>query len=211
VAVPTLSAMGDGGTPRQRFWRRRPDRVDMHVRLLRIEDLFRPPDLDPFRPGHAGYDERSGVEQMLAAMRLARKGADASVTIELPGDALPPDAQERARAAIDRYCRRKIDLLDDEIDDSRRFGVRALLWGFLAVVVLNGLASSIDDDWDPIAQGLSVASWVILWVPVNLLVYDLFYYRRDRRAYWALIDAPLTVTARPATSEGSASGGSARP
>ena len=64
-------------------------------------------------------------------------------------------------------------------------------------MILNGIASGIDDDWDPIAQGLSVASWVILWVPVNLLVYDLFYYRRDRRAYRALIDAPLTVVARP--------------
>jgi hypothetical protein len=183
----------------------------MRVRLLRIEDLFRPPDLDPFRPEHAGYDERSGVEQMLAALRLAKKRATASVTIELPDDAVPPDAEERARAAIDRYCRRKIDLLDDEIDDSRRFGVRALLWGFLAVVILNGLASAIEDEWDPVAQGLSVASWVILWVPVNLLVYDLYYYRRDRRAYLAVIDAPLAVTARRATSGGSASAGSAPP
>lgn len=211
MAVPTLSEVGDAGTPRARFWRRRPDRVDMHIRLLSIEDLFRPPELDPFRPEHAGYDERSGVEQMLAALRLAKKRATASVTIELPDEALPPDAQGRTRAAIDRYCRRKIDLLDDEIDDARRFGIRALLWGFLAVVILNGLASTFEDDWDPIAQGLSVASWVILWVPVNLLVYDLFYYRRDQRAYRALIDAPLTVTARAATSGGSASEGSARP
>jgi hypothetical protein len=183
----------------------------MHVRLLSIEDLFSPPELDPFRPEHAGYDERSGVDQMLAALRLAKKRATASVTIELPDEALPPDASERAQAAIARYCRRKIGLLEDEMDDARRFGIRALLWGFLAVVVLNGLASAIEDDWDPIAQGLSVASWVILWVPVNLLVYDLFYYRRDRRAYRALIDAPLTVTAGPATSGASASGGSAPP
>ncbi|HEX2503837.1 MAG TPA: hypothetical protein VHK00_07835 [Miltoncostaeaceae bacterium] len=180
----------------------------MHIRLLRIEDLFRPPDLDPFRPEHAGYDERSGVDQMLAALRLARPKATATVTIELQDEDLPPDAQERARGAIDRYCRRKIDLIDDEIEDARRFGVRALIWGFIAVVILNGIASGIDDGWDPIAQGLSVASWVILWVPVNLLVYDLFYYRRDRRAYRALIDAPLAVVAR---SGGSATEGSARP
>jgi hypothetical protein len=179
----------------------------VHVRLLRIEDLFRPPELDPFRPEHARYDERSGVDQMLAALRPARRKATATVTIELPDRALPADAQERARAAIDRYCRRKIDLLDEEIEDTRRFGIRALIWGFIAVVVLNGIASGIEDDWDPIAQGLSVASWVILWVPVNLLVYDLFYYRRDRRAYRALIDAPLSLV----TSEESASGGSARP
>lgn len=192
---------------RRPLWRRRPREVDLHVRLLRIEDLFRPPELDPFRPEHAGYDERSGVDQMLAALRLARKGAATTVTVELPGE-VAPDLPERSRAALERFCRRKIGLLDDEIDDTRRFGLRALVWGFVAVVILNGLASTIEDEWDPIAAGLSVASWVILWVPVNLLVYDLFYHRRDRRAYRALITAPVTLVARPAAS---GTGGSAPP
>jgi len=180
------------------------------VRLLRIEDLFQAPELDPFRAEHAGYDERPGVEQMLSRLYLAKPKATATVTIELPeGQDLPPDADARAREAMVRYCRRKIALVDDEIESSRRFGYRSLAWGFLAVVVLNGLAEAIDDDWDPIASGLSVASWVILWVPVNLLIYDLYYYRRDRRAYRALLDAPLTVTG--VRSAGSASGGSAPP
>ena len=61
--------------------------------------------------------------------------------------------------------------------------------------MLNGLAEAINDDWDPIASGLSVASWVILWVPVNLLVYDLYYLRRDTRGYQKLIAAPLRITA----------------
>jgi hypothetical protein len=148
------------------------------------------------------------MEQMLSRLYLAKPKATATVTIELPeGHELPPDAAERVRAAMRRYCRRKIALIDDEIESSRRFGQRALLWGLLAVVVLNGLAEAIDDDWDPIAAGLSVASWVILWVPVNLLIYDLFYLRRDRRAYRALLDAPVAVV----RSGGSASGGSAPP
>jgi hypothetical protein len=184
--------------------------VDLRVRLLRIEDLFQAPELDPFRPEHDGYDERPGMEQMLARLYLARPKATATVTIELPeGRELPPDADERARAAVRRYCRRKVAQVDDEIEGARRFGLRALLWGLLAVLVLNGLAEAIGDDSDPIAAGLGVASWVILWVPVNLLVYDLFYYRRDRRAYRALVAAPVTVAAvRPGAS---ASGGSAPP
>ncbi|HEX2508114.1 MAG TPA: hypothetical protein VHK23_07310 [Miltoncostaeaceae bacterium] len=148
------------------------------------------------------------MEQMLSRLYLAKPKATATVTIELPeGHEIPPDAEERVRAAMRRFCRRKIALIDDEIESSRRFGQRALLWGLLAVLVLNGLAEAIDDDWDPIAAGLSVASWVILWVPVNLLVYDLFYFRRDRRAYRALLDAPVAVV----RSGGSASGGSAPP
>ena len=34
----------------RRPWRRRPGHVDLRVRLLRIEDLFQAPELDPFRP-----------------------------------------------------------------------------------------------------------------------------------------------------------------
>ncbi|HVH00876.1 MAG TPA: hypothetical protein VM844_08920 [Miltoncostaeaceae bacterium] len=179
-----------------RWWpRRRPDHLDLRVRLLRLEDLFAEPELDPFLPEHAPYDERTGVEQLLGRLRPSKRTATASVTVELAEGADDPGAEERARGALDRYCRRKMRMLAEEMELSRRFGYRSLLWGFVAVVVLNGLAEAINDDWDPIASGLSVASWVILWVPVNLLVYDLYYLRRDTRGYQKLIDAPLTITA----------------
>ena len=143
---------------------------------------------------------------MLSALRMAKPRATATATIELPEAEITPDLEERARGAMGRYCRRKLALIEEELDGVRRFGVRALLWGFLAVIVLNGLASGIDDDLDPIAQGLGVASWVILWVPVNLLVYDRWYCKRDERAYRALMEAPLSVR-----SAGSATEASARP
>ena len=143
---------------------------------------------------------------MLSALRMAKPRATATATIELPEAEITPDLEERARGAMGRYCRRKLALIEEELDGVRRFGVRALLWGFLAVIVLNGLASGIDDDLDPIAQGLGVASWVILWVPVNLLVYDRWYHKRDERAYRALMEAPLSVR-----SAGSATEASARP
>jgi len=176
------------------LWRRRPRHVDLTVRLLSVEDLFRTPDLDPFREEHAGYDERPGVEQMLSALRMAKPRATATATIELPDAEIAPDLEERARGAMGRYCRRKLALIDEELDGVRRFGVRALLWGFLAVIVLNSLAAGIDEEGiDPVAQGLGVASWVILWVPVNLLIYDRWFYKRDERAYRALMEAPLRI------------------
>lgn len=191
---------------RRRLWHRRPGHLDLRVRLLRIEDLFATPELDPFLEAHAGYDERPGVEQMLGALRMARPRATATATIELPAHEVTPGLEETAKSAMGRYCRRKLALLDEELDGVYRFGVRALLWGLLAVAVLNGLASTIQDDLDPIASGLGVAAWVILWVPVNLLVYDRWYYKRDERAYRALVEAPITIT-----SAGSATPGSARP
>ena len=34
-----------------------------------------------------------------------------------------------------------------------------------------------------ISDGLQVVSWVTLWFPVNLLVYDRWYYRREHKVY----------------------------
>ena len=63
------------------------------------------------------------MEQMLARLYLAKPKATATVTIELPeGRELPPDADERARAAVGRYCRRKIAQVDDEIESAAASG-----------------------------------------------------------------------------------------
>ena len=49
-------------------------------------------------------------------------------------------------------------------------------WAFLAVIVLNASARALANDTDDlvlaISDGLQVVSWVTLWFPVNLLVYD---------------------------------------
>ena len=77
-----------------RWWpRRRPDHLDLRVRLLRLEDLFAEPELDPFLPEHAPYDERTGVEQLLGRLRPSKRKATASVTVELAEGADDPGAR----------------------------------------------------------------------------------------------------------------------
>jgi hypothetical protein len=38
---------------------------------------------------------------------------------------------------------------------------------------------------------------VILWVPISLLVYDRWYYNRDRKVYERLQDIEIEVVGRP--------------
>jgi hypothetical protein len=109
-----------------------------------------------------------------------------------------------------RECRRRLAVLGGDLDAVRRLGIRALLWGLVAVIVLNGLAGALGDPEpgsveDAVSSGLQVASWVALWFPINLLVYDRWYYRRDKRAYEAVRDAPLTVVARRPPGDGTRS------
>jgi hypothetical protein len=187
-----------------RLRRRRAREVDLHLRLLRIEHLFEPPHLDPFAPELAEYDARPGLERMVSAVQRAKRKATVRVTVELPPDAVTPDLEERARGALSRECRRRIAVLDGDLDGVRRLGLRALLWGLVAVIVLDGLVGAIGQAEpgtieDAVSTGLQTAAWVVLWFPINLLVYDRWYYRRDQRAYRTLRDVPLRVVPwRPA-------------
>jgi len=52
---------------------------------------------------------------------------------------------------------------------------------------------------DALSTGLQTVAWVILWFPINLLIYDRWYYRRDQRAYEKLRDLALTVRPQEGT------------
>ncbi|MCE3556037.1 hypothetical protein LWC33_31920 [Pseudonocardia sp. RS11V-5] len=187
-----------------RLRRRRPREVDLYLPMKRIEHLFEAPRLDPFAPELEHYDPRPGLEQMVRAVQRAKRKATLSVALGLPADVITPGLEERARAALARECRRRIALLDDDVAGVRRLGIRTLLWGLLAVLFINGAVGALGTTEpgsieDALSTGLQTVAWVVLWVPINLLIYDLWYYRRDRRAYRRLRDLALTVVPqRPA-------------
>jgi hypothetical protein len=186
------------------LWRRRPREVNLYLQLSRIEHLFEAAQLDPFAPELEDYDPRPGLERMVRAVQRAKRRATLSVTVGLPADVITPGLEERARAALSRECRRRIAILDDDLDGVRRLGIRSLLWGLFAVLFINGSVGALGTTEpgsieDALSTGLQTVAWVVLWVPINLLVYDLWYHRRDRRAYRKLRDLALRVVPqRPA-------------
>lgn len=198
-----------------RLWRRRPREVNLYLPMMRIEHLFEAPQLDPFAPELEGYDPRPGLECMVRAIHRARRRATLSVAIGLPADVISPGLEERARAALSRECRRRIAILDDDLDGVRRLGIRTLLWGLLAVLFINGSVGALGTTEpgsieDALSTGLQTVAWVVLWVPINLLVYDLWYNRRDRRAYRKLRDLALRLVPQPLAKGATDSGLQAR-
>ncbi|MCE0763597.1 hypothetical protein LWC35_11875 [Pseudonocardia kujensis] len=194
-----------------RLWRRRPRTVDLYLPLRRIEHLFEAPRIDPFAPDLEDDDPRPGLERMVRAVQRARRRATVRVTVGLPAEVITPGLEERARAALSRECRRRIALLDDDIDGARRLGIRTLLWGLLAVLFINGAVGALGTTEpgsveDALSTGLQTVAWVVLWVPINLLIYDLWYYRRDRRAYRTLRDLALGVVPRRRAEAGTGPG-----
>jgi hypothetical protein len=198
-----------------RLWRRRPREVNLFLPMRRIEHLFDAPRLDPFAPELEGYDPRPGLERMVKAVQRAKRKATLSVTVGLPTDVITPGLEERVRAAVSRECRRRIAILDDDLDGVRRLGIRTLLWGLVAVLFINGSVGAIGTTEpgsieDALSTGLQTLAWVVLWFPINLLIYDLWYYRRDRRAYRKLRDLALRVVPQPTAEGGTGFGPHAR-
>ena len=193
-----------------RLWRRRAREVDLHLPMLRIEHLFEDPHLDPFAPELEGYDARPGLERMVSAVQEAKK-APVRVTVELPPEAVTAEVEERARSALSRECRRRIARLDDDLDGTRRLGIQSLLWGFLAVIVINGLVGALGNPEpgtieDALSTALQTAAWVVLWFPISLLVYERWFARRDQRAYQKLQELPLRVVPRAPAADGTRPG-----
>jgi hypothetical protein len=193
--------------PRRSLRRLAPGRradVDVTIALPSAEALFESPEVDPFSPRYAEYEDRAALDALAFELQADRLPACVHATLVLPSDALEPGLVERIPDAVRRYCARRVSVLDTEVRRVNRHGVIALVIGFLAVIALNAVARTLSDATDDvllaISDGLQVVSWVTLWFPINLLVYDRWYYRRERRVYRLLGSMPVTIVpddARP--------------
>jgi hypothetical protein len=122
------------------------------------------------------------------------------VVIQLPAKEVEPGVEQRATDALWRYCRVKVADVRGDLHEVTRHGIRALLVGLVAVLILTALARSLETRGGGLielaAEGLQVTSWVILWVPISLLVYDRSYHTRDRKIYERMQELEITVVPR---------------
>ena len=182
-----------------RLFRQRGD-LEITLRLPTLENFFVAPSLSPFSPEYETYGDLSGVDAIAARLRGEKPGSRVVVTLELPAEKVEPSLEQRTADALARYCHVKLRALDQDIREVTRHGTRALLLGLVAVLFLNGIASSLETSGDSlleaIAEGLRVTAWVILWVPIGLLVYDRWYYSRDRKIYRRMEEAQIRIAPR---------------
>jgi hypothetical protein len=181
------------------LFRRRRD-VEIRLLLPALPNLFVPPDLSPFSPDYETYGDRSGVDVVVTRLKNESLRSRFRAVVELPAEEIKPGIEQLTAAAIQRYCRVKLAGVDRDLREVTRHGIRALFVGLVAVLVVNGVARPLERSDDTIlqllAEGLQVTSWVILWVPISLLVYDRWYYNRDRKVYKRLQDIEFEVVGR---------------
>jgi len=171
------------------------------VRLGTLEQLFDNRDPAPFRERDLDPDL---VEYLLAAAEDVMPYGRVRVVFWFT--ALPAGDVAHAVRAHWEY---EIERLDRRRRRQRRSGQIALLIGG---TLLGGLLSlaQLADGIPAVREGLTILSWVVMWRPVEALIYDWLPVRRDRKLMVHLLEAAVDVRAGkgpppPILSSGSAS------
>lgn len=170
---------------------------EIHVNLNTVEELFSEPDDNPFSPTRR---HQSGIEEAGGKLRLMPLSQKTRFVITLTGESPDEATKTRLKEAIDWYCSVRIDENLQLVRETRHQGRRDLVLGLIlaaAVVVIAGLFSVLVPMPEAILgifwSFIILTLWVIVWTPVDTLVYYWRPYARDVRLYQNLREADLVV------------------
>jgi len=161
------------------------------IRLNGIEQMFDNRDPAPFRerdldPDLAMYLLDAG-EDLLGEDRIR-------VVFWIDKPCPPAEIEE----AFHTHFQEEIARLRRTRRRRRRTGQVALVLGVVLVIAILSLAQFIQRALPGtlgggLREGLVIFSWVVLWRPVETLIYDWIPARHERRIATKLLDAPITV------------------
>ena len=178
---------------------------DVVLKLNSIDELFNAPDVNPFSEndidvlGEAALPH--AVRQMLA--RRIRHWHEARLVIQLPPDQITPDLQAQAQAAVRRFCTAKIE---DNRLTIRLSRVRSAI-GLAMVTIISAVvvgvawllfntifAAQADTTVAALVfASISVFVWVILWDPMEKLIFDWVTPALENRNLRGIMDMDLVV------------------
>lgn len=175
----------------------RNDPPDIILTLNNIEELFAEPAADPWQLT-ARY--RSGIDEIMAKLRTRPLRGDTTIAIRLPPDALDNAPTAGLRAAVDRYCAARIAADEDEIEAINQEGRRDFIISILVVAGLLAMIAIVLTTLGlegPLASALvgwaGIASWAILWNPVDTYVWGRRGFKKDTGYCRKLMETELRI------------------
>jgi hypothetical protein len=169
----------------------------LSINLNTIEELFQEPDFNPFDP-----DSRceSGVADLFnQTQELSQKEA-VQIEINLANRSDQADLLAETGAAMKRFCEVQIAKSEREIHEIRRQGYRDLGWAMLfALIMLLGAFLITQLTFLPeiviylLSTGAGIIAWVMLWPPLDSILYEWSPYRQSKRRYRQLQSAQIVI------------------
>lgn len=155
------------------------------LELTAVEDLFEAPCISPMDRRYRQHSSMPALEFIADHIYANGSYRSARATFIVPGP-LDRTAAE-VQAGVQRWASAKAVSQDHDVRAMRWRGWRSLMTGVLLFIVLIGISQIIDDQREDIlatlATGLEVAAWVVLWFPLDTLIFSVWQHRLDRRAY----------------------------
>jgi hypothetical protein len=161
------------------------------IKIVSVERIFDNRDPAPFRERDL---DPNLVEYMFAAGEdlVSHERFRIIFWIETPCPA----------GEIEQACRSHFEYelarIDRERRRRRRIGQLALLLAVVAIIALMSLAQVVGTLIPSsiglgLKEGLVISSWVLMWKPVEVLIYDWIPWRRERTIIRRLLTMPIDV------------------
>lgn len=163
---------------------------DIVIRLDSIDQLFNAPDINPFSEEEIDVLGEPAIQRAVRRLqaRRVRNWEGVKLILELPPDQITPGLEAETQQAICRYANAKID--DNKLT-IRLSRIRSLIGlgmvTAISVILIAGaylLLNSVLTDAPETVQGVVAASvsvfvWVILWDPMESLLFNWVEPRRE--------------------------------
>lgn len=174
------------------------------ITLNTLEELFTDPEVDPWNPA-TRY--RSGIDEIMVKLRAIPIREPVSLTIRVINEAISGEAKGRVKQAIDRYCAAQIEANLDEKNAIKKEGRTDFIISIVSVLALF-LVIAITINFfqleGPLLSALvgwtGIASWAILWGPVDMFIWGRVPLRRAIRYYRKLQAMEIEVQPGPVVS-----------
>jgi hypothetical protein len=178
----------------------------VNLRLRTIEDFFAVPDIDPLSDWFEVYSLTSGIEYVVDEIGDEPRVGHVDVMIRVPSETFTEGLEERVRAGIGKYCEARLRGVQQAAREDRSRGWMMMAFAVFAVFALVWLARQFSNSGLSMlgvaSEGLSIAAWVILWHPLEELVFNRWDHRLDRRVLRTLRDrSTVRVEAIPAATD----------
>lgn len=154
------------------------------VHLDRPEQLFEADPISPTSPAYTEYTAQPAMDTVrdLLLMRMPPKDTDVRIDVVLPPTQIRPGLDDELTAAVRRWVRVQNTIDVETTEAGGAVARRLFVVGVFAFFVLQitsiwvrNQADSFDSYVvDSLGEGLSVASWVMLWFPLQMATMEVW-------------------------------------
>jgi hypothetical protein len=159
--------------------------TNVTLRLRSLDDFFHQPHIDPRSEWFEHYSLTSGLEYVIEKVADSPRTTHVCVAIELPAGVVEDGLADSVRSGIVRYCDARLRTVDHAAREDRSRGWLMLAFSVFVVFALVWVAQQFASRQETLlgvaSEGLSIAAWVMLWHPLEHLVFNRWDHRLDGR------------------------------